>query len=142
MILQPFLNGSLSQEYYEGWSKTLVSESQKRSQDSVTILPCVYVNYHDNYTLKVLIKEDVSCHGLWIARYHDTPHKNPSWNTPKEKRFAVPKIIRDSSIPVFLRQYARDAQIKKKFDLDQTNPNIADIQGEFLDKLILPPAGN
>jgi len=129
----------LSQEYYEGWSKTLVSYSQEQSGGSVTILPCVYLNYHDDITIGVLTQEGISCHGLWIARYYITfPGKTPDWS----EHFAVPKAIQQHpSIPVFLRQFGDGGQasIKQGFDLDQTNPFIPNIQEDFLDKLISPP---
>ncbi len=128
----------LSKEYYEGWSETLVSESQKQSDNSVTILPCVYANYHDNTTLSLLAREKMPCYGLWIARYYSNPKKNRSW----DEHFAVPEVIQNSSIPVFLRQYESYKQIHENFDLNQTNPNIENLQEKFLDKLILPPFSN
>lgn len=129
-------NGPISEEYYKGWSETLVSYSKEKSNDAVTILPCVYANYHDNTTFSILVKNYISCHGLWIARYHNTPQKWPSW----DENFAVPQIIQDSSLPVFLRQYASGEQVNQAFDLDQTNPNILDLNTSFVDKLILPPS--
>lgn len=129
-------NGSISEEYYKGWSETLKSYSQEKSANSVTILPCVYANYHDTTTFSILKKQEISCYGLWIARYHDSPQKWPPWN----ENFAVPEAIQESSIPVFLRQYASGKQVEQNFDLDQTNPNIMDLKESFLDKLILPPS--
>jgi hypothetical protein len=129
------VNGSISKEYYQGWSETLLVYSKERSENTVTILPCVYINYHDETTISILKESDVACYGLWIARYHFTPQKLPAW----DETFAVPKSVQESSIPVFLRQYASGSQMKVPFDLDQTNPNREDIQKNFLDKLLLPP---
>lgn len=131
-------NGSISEEYYRGWSETLISYSKEKSENSVNILPCVYANYHDNTTFSILIKGEITCYGLWIARYHSSPEKWPSWN----ENFAVPKLIQNSSIPVFLRQYASGEQVNEEFDLDQTNPNIIGFKERFLNKLILPPSSN
>lgn len=83
------INGSISKEYYKAWSETLVSYSQAQSNGSVTILPCVYANYHDETTFRILKEEGISCHGLWIARYHNAPEKTPSW----DEHFAVPESI-------------------------------------------------
>jgi len=131
-------SGSISEEYYKGWSETLISYSREKSKNAVTIRPCVYANYHDNKTFRILKEEKITCDGLWIARYHKSPEKFPSWN----EDFAVPKEIQESSIPVFLRQYAGGGQMHLNFDLDQTNPNISDLYTDFLDKLILPPVWN
>lgn len=128
-------SGSISEEYYKGWSATLLSYSQEKSGNAVTILPGVYANYHDDTTFSILTKKEIACYGLWIARYHDSPQEWPAW----DENFAIPELIQMSSIPVLLRQYASGKQLHLKFDLDQTNPNIADLNKSFLDKLILPP---
>lgn len=129
-------NGSISKEYYTGWSETLISYSRECSENEVTILPCVYANFSDNVTFSILKELGTNlCRGLWIARYYSPPQIRPLW----DEDFAVPPIVQKSQIPVFLRQYAGGGQIDEQFDLDQTNPNIKDISTEFLDKLILPP---
>jgi len=131
-------NGPISVYYYKGWSETLVSYSKELSGNAVTLLPCVYANYHDDTTLSLLVDDRLACYGLWIARYHNTPQNWPSW----DENFAVPEIIQQSSIPVFLRQYASGDQMNLPYDLDQTNPNVMDLKESFLDKLILPPASS
>ncbi|MFK8006911.1 MAG: hypothetical protein AB8H03_11090 [Saprospiraceae bacterium] len=128
-------NGSISEDYYNAWSETLISHSKERSGNSVTILPCVYANYHDETTFSILKQEGIRCEGLWMARYHSQPEKMTPW----EENFAVPEAIQNSNLPVFLWQYAGGNQINQDFDLDLINPNINDIQSTFLDKLILPP---
>ncbi len=130
-------NGSISQEYYEGWSETLVSESRARTNGALTFLPAVYANHHDQTTFSILINSGLACHALWIARYHGQPEKFPAW----DEAFAVPTEVQNSPLNniVYLRQYAGGYQIGQQVDLDQTNPNIEDLQEKFLDRLILPP---
>jgi len=47
---------------------------------------------------------------------------------------------RSRALPL-ARQYGENCA-NGKIDLNQTNPNVANIQAQFLDKLILPPSGS
>ena len=124
---------SLSLAYYTGWAQTLVSFSQSQSNNAITLLPCIYARQLDNVTwntLKAANANGVACHGAWVARYPggcDARDFNPS--------FAIPKVKLPCEVLIW--QYGAECA-GKRIDLNQTNPNVVNIQSEFLNKLILP----
>jgi hypothetical protein len=128
---------SLSLDYYTGWAQTLVSFSQSETNNGVTILPCVYGPQLDNVTwntLNTANAKGIPCHGAWVARYPggcSARDFNPS--------FAIPPIALPCDVLIW--QYGENCA-NGKIGLNQTNPNIADIQTALLNKLILPPTGN
>lgn len=124
---------SLSLDYYTGWAQTLVNFSQSQTNSGVTILPCVYGRQLDNVTWNTLNTANangIPCHGVWAARYPggcNAIDYNPA--------FAIPKV--QLPCDVLIWQYAENCA-NGKIDLNQTNPNVADIQSSFVDKLVLP----
>jgi len=115
----------------------VVSFSQGQTNGAVAILPCVYARQLDNVTWKTLVQANrngVSCHGAWVARYPGGFNARDFNNS-----FAIPKV--QLPFDVLVWQYGENCA-NGKIDLNQTNPNVADIQAGFLDKLILPPSGN
>jgi hypothetical protein len=128
---------SLSLAYYTGWAQTLVSFSQSETNNGITILPCVYARQLDNVTWNTLNTANangIPCHGAWVARY-------PGGCNARDYQplFAHPPV--PLPFDVLIWQYAENCN-NKTIDLNQTNPNIADIQTALLNKLILPPTGN
>jgi len=128
---------SLSLDYYTGWAQTLVSFSQSQTNGAVTILPCVYGRQLDNVTWNTLNAANangIPCHGAWVARFpggcsaHDF-----------NSNLAIPHV--QLPCPVLIWQYGENCA-NGKIDLNQTNPNVLDIQTEFLNRLILPPGAN
>ena len=124
---------TLSLDYYTGWAQTLVSFSQSQTNNAVTILPCVYGRQLDNVTWNTLSKADangIPCHGAWVARYPGGCNA-----VDFNSAFAIPKV--QLPCDVLIWQYGENCA-NKKIDLNQTNPNVADIQSALLNKLILP----
>ena len=128
---------SLSLAYYTGWAQTLSSFSQGQTNGAVTILPCVYARQLDNVTWNTLVQANansIPCHGAWVARY-------PGGCNARDfnSSFAIPTVKLPFDVLVW--QYGENCA-NGKIDLNQTNPNVANIQAQFLDKLILPPSGS
>jgi hypothetical protein len=127
-------NPSLSLSYYTGWAQTLVSFSQSQTNNAVTLLPCVYARTGDNVTWNALVAANangIKCHGAWVARYHAPPScAARDW----ENTFAMPNV--HLPFDVLIWQYAENCS---NIDLNQTNPNIADIDVALLNQLVLPP---
>ena len=128
---------SLSLDYYTGWAQTLVNFSQSETNNGVTILPCVYGRQLDNVTWNTLNTANangIPCHGAWVARY-------PGGCSARD--FDSTRAIPPVPLPcdVLIWQYGENCA-NGKIDLNQTNPNIADIQTALLNKLILPPSGS
>lgn len=124
---------SLSLTYYKGWAQTLASFSQSQSNNAVTILPCVYGRQLDNVTWNTLSTANangVPCHGAWVARYPGGCNARDFNNS-----FAIPTVPLPCDVLIW--QYGENCA-NGQIDLNQTNPNVANIQSEFLDKLILP----
>ena len=128
---------SLSLDYYTGWAQTLVSFSQSQTNNAITILSCVYARQLDNVTWNILNTANANgvprrgacvahCPGGCSARDF-----NPS--------FAIPQV--QLPCDVLIWQYGGNCA-NGKIDVNQTNPNIADIQTALMNKLILPPSGN
>lgn len=128
---------SVSVAYYTGWAQTLVSFSRSQTNNAVTLLPCVYARQLDNDTWNHLVAahaNGVPCHGAWVARF---PGGCANRDFDPQRAFPHVHIPFD----VLIWQFAEKC-FGNKIDLDQTNPNLGDIQTKFMDKLILPPAGN
>ena len=128
---------SLSLGYYTGWAQTLVSFSQSKTNNTVTILPCVYARQLDKVTWNTLNTANangIPCHGAWVARY-------PGGCSARDFNpiFAIPPV--QLPCDVLIWQYGENCA-NGKIDLNQANPSLANIQTELLDKLILPPGGN
>ena len=126
---------SLSVGFYTGWAQTLIEFSKSESNGEVTLLPGVYapqLNTTTWHALSQAAANGVPCHGAWVARYPHGCHLQDF-----ATQFAIPSV----SLPcdVLVWQYAENC-VNGDLDLNQTNPNIADIQTRFLDKLVLPPA--
>ena len=128
---------SLSLAYYTGWAQTLVSFSRSQTNNAVTLLPCVYARQLDTVTWNHLVTANangVACHGAWVARF---PGGCDARDFDPHRAFPPVQLPFDVLIWQFAEKCFGD-----KIDLDQTNPNIADIQTRLMDKLILPPSGN
>ena len=126
---------SLTLDYYTGWAQTLVSYSRSRSDNAVTILPCVYARQDDNDTWNALVEanqQGVKCYGGWSARYYYSSCDMTDWNND----LVMPGV----SLPfdILIWQYAENC-CSGEIDCNQTNPGV-DIQNELLARLILPPA--
>jgi hypothetical protein len=126
---------SLSVDYYNGWAQTLIDYSLSISNETVTILPCVYARQGDNDTWNALVTADnqgSKCYGAWAARYYYSGCSMHDWSD---------SIVQPSvALPfdVLLWQYAENCA-QGTIDCNQTNPNV-DIETALLQKLILPPA--
>jgi hypothetical protein len=129
-------NPSLSLSYYTGWAQTLESFSQSQTNNAVTLLPCVYARTGDNVTWNALVAANgngVKCHGAWVARYQQVRVcKTVDFNSG----FAIPTV--QLPFDVLIWQYDENCA-NGKIDLNQTNPDIADIQSALLNQLVLPP---
>jgi len=91
----------------------------------------------DNVTWNTLVQANangIPCHGGWVARY-------PGGCNARDfnSSFAIPTV--QLPFDVLVWQYGENCA-NGKIDLNQMNPNVADIQAQFLDKLILPPSGS
>lgn len=127
---------SVSVAYYTGWAQTLVNFSRSQTNNAVTLLPCVYARQLDTVTWNHLVTANtngVPCHGAWVARF---PGGCNNRDFDPQRAFPPVHIPCD----VLIWQFAEKC-FGNKIDLDQTNPNLGDIQTRFLDKLILPPTG-
>lgn len=126
---------SLSLDYYLGWAQTLVSYSQSQTNNTVTILPCVYARQGDNETWNNLVsanEQGVTCNGAWVARYYYSGCDMHDW----DDAVVLPSV----KLPcdVLLWQYAENC-CDGAIDCNQTNPNL-DTDTLLLNRLILPPA--
>jgi hypothetical protein len=127
-------NPSLSVSYYTGWAQTLVSFSQSRTNNAVTLLPCIYARTGDNVTWNALVAANgngIKCNGAWVARY---PKVGVCKTIDFNSGFCIPTV--QLPFPVFIWQYDENCS---NIDLNQTNPSIADIQSALLNQLLLPP---
>jgi hypothetical protein len=125
---------SLSQSYYTGWARTLVSYSRSSSNNAVTILPCVYARQGDDQTWNVLaaaVGAGIQCHGVWVARYFYNSCEMTDW----DDSIVAPAV----KLPchVLLWQYAENC-CGGSIDCNQTNPGL-DIQTALLNHLITCP---
>lgn len=127
---------ALSEAYYTGWAETIRTSSRERSENAVSLLPCVYAAQSNQATWTALNRTQeagVPCHGVWVARYHSTEcsAQRPQW----ESEFLTPKIT--LPCPILLWQHAENC-VNGQVDLSQVNPNI-DLDNDLLARLILPP---
>jgi hypothetical protein len=128
---------SLSLDYYLGWAQTLVSYSRSQTNNTVTILPCVYARQGDNQTWDNLVTangQGATCNGAWVARYYYSGCDMPEWSDS----IVMPSVT--LPFDVLLWQYAENC-CGGSIDCNQTNPGL-DTQTLLLDKLILPPAAS
>lgn len=124
---------SLGADYYTGWAQTLISQSRKLTNNSVTILPCVYARQGDDATWEVLVaanQQSIPCYGAWVARYYYNSCSPSDW----DDAVVLPSV--KLPFPVLLWQYAENC-CNGMIDSNQTNPGV-DIQSELLNRLILP----
>ncbi len=125
---------SLSLAYYTGWAQTLISFSQSQTNNAVTILPCVYGRQLDNVSWKAIGTANtngIPCHGAWVARY-------PGGCNARDfnSNLAIPPVPLPCDVLIW--QYGENCA-NGKIDLNQTNPNVTNIQTALMDKLVLPP---
>lgn len=128
---------SLSQSYYTGWAQTLVSYSLSSSNNTVTILPCVYARQGDNETWNVLVAAvgaGVQCSGAWVARYYYSSCEMTDW----DDSLVLPTV--KLPFDVLLWQYAENC-CGGAIDCSQTNPEL-DIQTTLLSRLITCPGAS
>lgn len=126
---------SLSLDYYLGWAGTLMSYSKSQSNNTVTIVPCVYGRQGDNDTWNAIATahtQGVGCYGVWSARYYTNSCTMSPWNNA----VAIPTVTLPCD--VLLWQYAENC-CNGMIDSNQINPNI-DAQTQLLNRLVLPPA--
>ena len=128
---------SLSLDYYTGWAQTLTNYSRNQSDNTVTILPCIYARQGDNVTWDVLATANIygiPCSGAWVARYYNPSCELNDWNG----EVAIPSVTLPCDVLIW--QYAANC-CNGTIDSNQTNPNI-DIQAGLLSKLVLPSSGS
>jgi hypothetical protein len=133
---------SLSQSYYSGWAQTLMSYSRSSSNNTVTILPCLYARQDDDETWNALVLacaqtaggagEVVTCNGVWVARYYYNSCEMTDW----DDSIVMPTV--QLPCDVLLWQYAENC-CGGAIDCNQTNPGL-DIQTVLLNRLILCPS--
>lgn len=126
---------SLALDYYLGWAQTLVSYSQSQTNNTVTILPCVYARQGDNETwnnVAAASAQGTTCNGAWSARYYYSGCSMTDW----DDSIVLPTV----KLPcdVLLWQYAENC-CNGAIDCNQTNPNV-DTETLLLNRLILPPS--
>lgn len=125
---------SLALDYFLGWGKTLVAESQSQSGGAVTFLPCVYARQGDTATWNVLVtaaQQGVACQAGWSARYYSGQCALASW----DDAIVLPSVA--LPFPILLWQYAENC-CSGAIDANQANPGV-DIQTLLLNRLIAPP---
>jgi hypothetical protein len=110
----------LSKDYYTGWSEALTARGAELSDNTLELLPCVYLNLSDantGNTLNAAIVSGAKCEGLSVARYYSaTAHNYPGpfpWD-PNFLKPAVPLIP-----PIVIWQYLGDY---RGVDAAQINP--------------------
>jgi len=136
MFLDVEGNPPLSVDYYTGWAQTLIDFSGSESNNGVTLLPCVYAPQLNTTTWHALVAatgNGVPCHGAWVARY---PHDRSCVIRDFDPNFAIPSV--QLPFDVLIWQYDEEC-LNGRIDLDQTNPEIDDIDTALLNQLILPP---
>jgi hypothetical protein len=131
---------SLSASYYTGWAQTVVSRSQEMTDGAVTVLPCVYAPQGNISTFRAIaraISDDpaTTCNGLWIARLLPNTSGCVALHDFDDD-FVDPGV--ELPCKVLVHQYSFACHGDDGFDCNQTNPSI-DLQGELLDRLVLPP---
>jgi hypothetical protein len=113
----------LSLSYYRGWASTLSDYT------------CVYGVQSDDATWRAVASaadRDVSCHGVWIARWKWRGcHPVPAWNAAA----VTPSVALPCDVLVW--QYSDECHGGDGYDCNTTNPGI-DFDA-FTKQLILPP---
>jgi len=128
---------SMSEAYYSGWARTVVSHSSAFSGGAVTIIPGVYATQGDNPTwhaLAAAVAAGVPCEGVWIARW-----RIRGCGTPLDFDANMGLVRPSVALPcdILLWQYADECHGGDGFDCNEINPNI-DVPA-FLMKCVLPP---
>lgn len=128
---------SLSQDYYTGWAQAVVSYSRSSSNNTVSVLPCVYARQGDDETWNVLVAAvaaGVQCAGAWVARYYSGSCEMSDW----DDAVVLPSV--KLPFDVLLWQYAENC-CGGAIDCSQTNPGL-DIQSALLGRLITCPGAS
>lgn len=130
---------ALSSDYWIGWSKALVEESQAQSGGRFTILPAIYAPRRSVDTWNALRDAEANgaekCRAVWITRSHNEACDKPVPNWEAETDFRTPSVPLSS--PIVCWQYALDCPDGNGVDLDLVTANDADRQ-MLLGRLIVP----
>ncbi len=130
---------ALNADYYVGWSKALVSESQRLSKGAFAILPAVYAPRRSDDTWNALKEAEdngaVPCRAIWITRSHNDACNRPvpDWNA--QQAFRTPDVA--VSCPIVCWQYAIDCPDGNGVDLNLVTANDGD-RDFVLSRLIVP----
>jgi hypothetical protein len=143
VFLDVEITGSASAAYFTGWSNGLIARSQARSGNKVTLVPCIYAGPVDNKTWTAVaasIAAGARCDAVWACRYNNPGtgcHPPPAWDNTG--RLALPAGV---NCPVAAWQYDAGCHANAAgaggFDMSIANPNLANLQSYFLDRLITP----
>jgi hypothetical protein len=128
---------SLSAAYYRGWAQNLLAHSQAFSNNTVTLLPCVYATQGDSDTWNAVTtacRQGATCNGAWVARWR------VGGGCITLPDFDNHTVMPNVPIPcnVLLWQYSNDCHGGGGFDCDEINPDPA-IQAVVLSGSVLPP---
>lgn len=130
---------ALNADYWIGWSKALVAESQAQSAGRFTILPAIYAPCRSVTTWNALAEAKTKgaepCRAVWITRCHNQACDKPMPDWDGEQKFRTPSVALSS--PIVCWQYAIDCPDGNGVDLDLVTSHDADRQF-LLDRLIVP----